>query len=90
MAFTESTIDADGTTFTSIVNASATHSSVNPIATIFDTVFSETYYWEDLTATNWEDTLIASGALSLEWDGLTTFLLVNNTVTTFTEVAISG
>ena len=70
MAFTESTIDADGT--------------------IFDTVFSETYYWEDLTATNWEDTLIASGALSLEWDGLTTFLLVNNTVTTFTEVAISG
>jgi len=33
---------------------------VNPIATTFDTIFSESYYWEDLTATNWEDALVAS------------------------------
>tara|TARA_R100000808_G_scaffold955_4_gene4611 strand:- start:3411 stop:3683 length:273 start_codon:yes stop_codon:yes gene_type:complete len=90
MAFTESTIDADGTVFTSVSNASATFSSVNPIATTFDTIFSETYYWEDLTATNWEDALVASSSLPLEWDGLTSFSSVNNTATTFTKVAISG
>jgi len=38
MAFTESTIDADGTTFTPVANASATFSSVNPIATTFTEV----------------------------------------------------
>ena len=70
MAFTESTIDADGTVFTS--------------------VFSETYYWEDLTATNWEDALVASSSLPLEWDGLTFFRSVSNTsATTFTKVTIS-
>jgi len=65
-------------------------SSINPIATIFDTIFSETFYWEDLTATNWEDALVSASSLPLEWDSLTTFTSINNTATTFTEVAISG
>jgi len=46
--------------------------------------------WEDLTATNWEDALVASSSLPLEWDGLTTFSLITNAATTFTEVGISG
>jgi|TARA_Y100001951_G_C11227211_1_gene232407 hypothetical protein len=70
MAFTEVTIDADGTTFT--------------------LVLPENFYWEDLTATNWEDSLVASSSLPLEWVDTTTFSTVSNTATTFTEVAISG
>lgn len=65
-------------------------SSINPIATIFDTIFSETFYWEDLIATNWEDALVSSSDLPLEWDGLTIFTSVSNIATTFTEVTISG
>ena len=63
---------------------------INPIATIFDTIFSETFYWEDLTATNWEDALVLSSGLPLEWDSLTNFTSISNTATTFTEVVISG
>jgi len=88
MAFTE--VNPIATTFTSIANTSATYSEVNPIATTFDTIFSESYYWEDLTATNWEDALVASSSLPLEWDDLTTFSLITNATTTFTEVGISG